>query len=747
MITGTGRHVARTLRRATAPLSVESGARIHAGENNRVAPRSQPGGLPQSGSVSPRSGSANSPLHDQSALNQTSTALAASTLSRIGVERAIEELVPDSALTRTSGLNPAAGGNSTTVGSQEQTALATITRTFQDRFASQAADREAFHTLMRQSFGDGYNEEKAEAIRQQTLAGDFSWMPDIKLVNGSELTDISGQQTGGVGHGAYSKANDTIYLSRELLSSDPSKAEHILTEEVGHALDARVNTIDAAGDEGAIFSKLSHGEKLSTSELAALKSENDSGTILIDGREVEVEFGFSLRSLGRSLSRGIRRIGRSIRRGIKGIARSIKNGFNRIMQSKILGVVLSVARFIPIPIVQAAAYAINAARAAYSLYQGVKHGSIGAVLGGVAGLAGGVARFGGAVGATGSWVGTAQKIAATAGSASKAYSLLARQDVGAALGFLSGQLGQDSRLAGLLKTAQSANTVYQAKKSGDFLGAVGAGATFLQEFTGPAGDRLLDRIATHAGNAKKLEVAFDQGDVAGALQLLNESLGTNLPTEIRLNPELASRVQTASTTLKNILEARTLIENREFASAAGLLHRTMGAHAPQSALAVTLGDAATTLKTIDTAVEAARSGQFTLSTELVSQVLNRPLDDNTKAFVASLQSFNEKALQFSGAIEKGNADTAGRILESMLNEKMPGALEIFNSIAPAAILLGDLKSSIETCQFARASAIADELAEMSNQKDIRRGLQRLSDVLEGRIQVFTGMPNSAAIHR
>jgi len=117
-------------------------------------------------------------------------------------------------------------------------------------------------------------------------------MPEIRLVDGEQLADLSGTQAGGVGKGAYSTDKDTVYLSRDLLNSNPAEAEKVLTEEVGHAIDARINAQDAKGDEGDIFSRSVHGEEISNAELTELRQENDSGTINVDGEQVEVEYGW-----------------------------------------------------------------------------------------------------------------------------------------------------------------------------------------------------------------------------------------------------------------------------------------------------------------------------------------------------------------------------------------------------------------------------------------------------------------------
>ena len=163
---------------------------------------------------------------------------------------------------------------------------------FTQRFAASAQNPEAFHALLRESFGDSYDQQAGEALRQQALAGDFSWLPNIEVVDSSVLVDQSGTQGPGSGLAAYDATNDRILLSRDLLNGDSGTALDLLTEEVGHALDARLNSRDTAGDEGAVFARLSAGDTLSAAELSALRLENDSGVITIDGQQVEVEYGW-----------------------------------------------------------------------------------------------------------------------------------------------------------------------------------------------------------------------------------------------------------------------------------------------------------------------------------------------------------------------------------------------------------------------------------------------------------------------
>ena len=90
--------------------------------------------------------------------------------------------------------------------------------------------------------------------------------------------------------GAYDASNGgSLYLDRSLLS-DPAKLQSVFNEEMGHHLDALLGGTDAAGDEGAVFSRTLEQGQLSQTELTTLKSEDDHGVIQIGGRWVQVEF-------------------------------------------------------------------------------------------------------------------------------------------------------------------------------------------------------------------------------------------------------------------------------------------------------------------------------------------------------------------------------------------------------------------------------------------------------------------------
>ena len=63
----------------------------------------------------------------------------------------------------------------------------------------------------------------------------------------------------------------------------------MILEEFGHFVDAQVNQVDSAGDEGAIFSALVLGESLDANTLQALKAEDDHATITVNGQVIQVE--------------------------------------------------------------------------------------------------------------------------------------------------------------------------------------------------------------------------------------------------------------------------------------------------------------------------------------------------------------------------------------------------------------------------------------------------------------------------
>ena len=142
------------------------------------------------------------------------------------------------------------------------------------------AEGDDFLNVLEESFGDRFNLEKAEALRQVWTAGDFTQLPAIQIESGSVLQRVNG---------AYAAQSNKIFLSQDFVEVNLGKPEAIasvLLEEIGHFVDAQINSVDSSGDEGAIFSALVRGKSLITEQLTFLQAEDDTFT-LADGTQIE----------------------------------------------------------------------------------------------------------------------------------------------------------------------------------------------------------------------------------------------------------------------------------------------------------------------------------------------------------------------------------------------------------------------------------------------------------------------------
>ncbi|ASJ70494.1 hypothetical protein [Granulosicoccus antarcticus] len=452
-----------------------------------------------------------------------------------------------------------------------------------------ASDPEAFHSALEKSFGADYDKAEAETIRQQVLEGDFSWMPNIEVVDESVLQDQSGQQGEGAALGAYSKDNDTIYISQQLLDSDPSKAIDILTEEVGHGLDARLNTSDAAGDEGDIFSRLVGGENISESELVELKSENDSGTIVVEGKEVEVEYGFfssitkpfkkafdAVKDIGKKVIDTVKDVGQKVVDTVKDVAEKtwdgIKSVGKKILESKLIGQIMMVAQFIPIPIVQLIAKGYSLVKAAYQVGLGIKNGSVGMILGGVAGVAGGVAGMGQALGASVSFVKTATTIANGARTVGAAYTAVSEKNFAAAAGLASQAFGgQGTDVGRAFSTAQSVATGVEQYKNGDALGALSTG------LSASWGDNIKNSktyqaISENVSTVSNIVSAVKDGNMEAAAGTFLSNYGEDLG----ISSANQSSIKEWAGVIEKVYDAKEAVSNKDYLGAVGQAADALG---------------------------------------------------------------------------------------------------------------------------------------------------------------------------
>jgi hypothetical protein len=189
--------------------------------------------------------------------------------------------------------------------SPKEQALAVAKERAQQTMATMATDAKAFHALFKQVYGSRYDAATVEQLRNEMLAGDFSSMPDIKVVSSDTLQ----------GHNA-AYGDGVVYLNENLLNN-PDEAAAYIIEETAHHFDTLFGPGDAAGDEGELFRRMVGGEKLSNEEISRIKSEDDRGVIEVDGKKIEVEFGW--------LSKKWKQVTGAVKKAFHGIVNAVRD--------------------------------------------------------------------------------------------------------------------------------------------------------------------------------------------------------------------------------------------------------------------------------------------------------------------------------------------------------------------------------------------------------------------------------------
>jgi len=150
-------------------------------------------------------------------------------------------------------------------------------------FLTDFAKREDFFDKSEFVFGKTLDRGVLGALREQWVSGDFSKLPDLKLLSASDLQGANAAFAGSTGE---------IYLSTGFLSqnvSNPQVLAAVLLEEVGHSVDWKVNAVDTVGDEGELFSAVLRGVDLSPAQVQQIKQENDSVVLNLGGALFDAE--------------------------------------------------------------------------------------------------------------------------------------------------------------------------------------------------------------------------------------------------------------------------------------------------------------------------------------------------------------------------------------------------------------------------------------------------------------------------
>jgi hypothetical protein len=188
-----------------------------------------------------------------------------------------------------------------------------VQSTLKNQFGALATDKEQFHDTLRTVYGESYDAQKAEGYRQKALARDYSWLPPVKWVG----ADVLGQA-----NGCYDRETGTVFLNATL-QGNPALAGSTYVEEAGHHLDTKLNASDAQGDEGELFRRVLSGEKLTQAQISEIRSEDDSGTIEVDGRKVEVEFWNPFKAIGNAVSSAAKAVGGAVSSAAKAVGGAV----------------------------------------------------------------------------------------------------------------------------------------------------------------------------------------------------------------------------------------------------------------------------------------------------------------------------------------------------------------------------------------------------------------------------------------
>jgi hypothetical protein len=154
-----------------------------------------------------------------------------------------------------------------------------------ERMEAWASNDAAYNGVLRQVFNragtDPTHWQRGAARLQATLQSSGLEI-SLELLTDAELSGINGAYTAQSPDGT-----ERIYLNRAWMqSASTAQIEAVLLEELGHAIDARLNgNADSPGDEGERFSALSQG----LVPIAASFTDNDRRQIVIGGVAVAIE--------------------------------------------------------------------------------------------------------------------------------------------------------------------------------------------------------------------------------------------------------------------------------------------------------------------------------------------------------------------------------------------------------------------------------------------------------------------------
>ena len=161
------------------------------------------------------------------------------------------------------------------------TKLSAVLATVQELLQSFVQNNGLTITTLSPAYGTEVNISALQQLESQFVQGDLSLLPEIEVFS---------QELLGGALGAYAAEVDRIFIAQEFIeTASQEQIVAVVLEELGHAIDQRINHTDSSGDEGFIFSAIVRGVELNQAQLTALQEEDDSAQIEIEGQIVTIE--------------------------------------------------------------------------------------------------------------------------------------------------------------------------------------------------------------------------------------------------------------------------------------------------------------------------------------------------------------------------------------------------------------------------------------------------------------------------
>ncbi len=141
--------------------------------------------------------------------------------------------------------------------------------------------KDSYLTDLKTAFGERIDPTIAADIAQQFTTGETLVLPLVQILSQAQLNGAEG---------GFDSNSHQIYIAQEIVdTANIDRIASVAIEEIGHYLDPKLNTQDAPGDEGQIFAHLVDGKVFTASQLAIMKAEDDTTSIIINDRSTTIE--------------------------------------------------------------------------------------------------------------------------------------------------------------------------------------------------------------------------------------------------------------------------------------------------------------------------------------------------------------------------------------------------------------------------------------------------------------------------